>query len=109
MIRYRAARASRRATLEMSANFVTPHFLFSIVSDLSRARTIRTLLVPGALIAVFLLFATPALAQTRYHLTDPETKLCRFYQELEKRTEVFIKATSRRFPFITRTTFPPPT
>jgi hypothetical protein len=90
----------------MSASFVTPHFLFSIVRTLSRARGIRTLLVPGALIAVFLLFATPALAQTRDHLTDPETELVRFHQELDKRIEVFIKAIDRRFAVINGTALP---
>jgi hypothetical protein len=90
----------------MSANFVTPHFLISIVRALSRARAIRILLVPGALITVFLLFATPARAQTRDHLTDPETELVRFYQELDKRTEVFIKAIDRRFAVINGTAQP---
>jgi hypothetical protein len=62
--------------------------------------------VPGALIAVFLLFATPALAQTRDHLTDPETELVRFHQELDKRTEIFIKAIDRRFALINGTALP---
>jgi len=106
MIGYRPAGTSRRAILEMSANFVTPHFLFYIVRALSRAPAIHALLVPGALIAVFLLFATPALAQTRDHLTDPETELVRFYQELDKRIEVFIKAIDRRFAVINGTALP---
>jgi hypothetical protein len=40
-------------------------------------------------------------AQTRDHLTDQETELVRFYQELDKRIDVFIKAIDRRFAIIT--------
>ena len=46
------------------------------------------------------LFAGSALAQTRDHLTDPESDLIRFHQELDKRIEVFIKAIDRRFAII---------
>ena len=46
------------------------------------------------------LFAGSAPAQTRDHLTDAETDLIRFHQELDKRTEVFIKAIDRRFEII---------
>ena len=46
------------------------------------------------------LFATSAAAQTRDHLTDPETELIRVHQELDKRIEVFIKAIDRRFEII---------
>jgi hypothetical protein len=42
-----------------------------------------------------------ATAQTRDHLTDPETELVRDNQQLDKRTEVFIKAIDRRFAIIT--------
>jgi len=100
MIGYRTAHGSGRATLAMSADFVTPHFPFGIVGALSRARAILTLIVAS------LLFATPAQAQKRDHLTDQETELIRFYQELDKRTEVFIKAIDRRFAII-KGTAPP--
>jgi|SRR5689334_4691509 len=46
------------------------------------------------------LFAGPAVGQTRDHLTDAETDLIRFHQELDKRTEIFIKAIDRRFEII---------
>ena len=46
------------------------------------------------------LFASSAAGQNRDHLTDAETDLIRFHQELDKRTEVFIKAIDRRFEII---------
>ena len=46
-------------------------------------------------------------AQTRDHLTDPESELVRFHQELDKRIEVFIKAIDRRFAIINGTAQPP--
>ena len=46
------------------------------------------------------LVATSAAAQTRDHLTDPESELIRFHQELDKRIDVFIKAIDRRFGII---------
>ena len=106
MIRYSTARGSRRASLETSSNFATPHFLFNIVRAVIRARATLTLIVPGALIAGFLLLATPVSAQTRDHLTDAETELVRFHQELDKRIEVFIKAIDRRFAIINGTAEP---
>jgi hypothetical protein len=45
-------------------------------------------------------------AQTRDHLTDQETELVRFHQELDKRIEVFIKAIDRRFAIINGTALP---
>lgn len=53
------------------------------------------------LIAVLsLLCATMAAAQPRDHLTDQETDLIRFHQQLDKRIDVFIKAMDRRFAII---------
>ena len=46
------------------------------------------------------------VAQTRDHLTDPETELIRFHQELDKRIDVFIKAIDRRFAIINGTAQP---
>src|ERR1041385_4991987 len=46
------------------------------------------------------LFAGSAVGQTRDHLTDAESELIRFHQELDKRIEVFIKAIDRRFEII---------
>jgi len=67
--------------------------------------TIKTTAVPrlimcGVIVALSLAFAISATAQQRDHLTDAETDLIRFYQELDKRTEVFIKAADRRFAII---------
>lgn len=103
MIKNRIARDRRAARLEMAANFGTPHFPCNIVRTLrtlSRARAILNVIIPGALIAGFLILAMPAPAQTRDHLTDPETELVRFYQELDKRIEIFIKAIDRRFAIL---------
>lgn len=55
---------------------------------------------------VILLATVLAPAQTRDHLTDAETDMVRFYQELDKRTDVFIKAIDRRFAIINGTTQP---
>jgi len=52
------------------------------------------------------LFVTSAGAQTRDHLTDPESELIRFHQELDKRIDVFIKAIDRRFAIINGTEQP---
>jgi len=45
-------------------------------------------------------------AQRRDHLTDQETEVVRFHQELDKRIEVFIKAIDRRFAIINGTARP---
>jgi len=45
-------------------------------------------------------FAAIAIAQPRDHLTDQETDLVRFHQQLDKRIDVFIKAMDRRFAII---------
>ncbi len=61
-------------------------------------------LVMAATVFVITLLATGSTpAQTRDHLTDPETELVRFHQELDKRIEVFIKAIDRRFAIINGT------
>lgn len=52
------------------------------------------------LAVVSLSFAAIAAAQPRDHLTDQETDLIRFHQQLDKRMEVFIKAMDRRFAII---------
>ncbi len=53
-----------------------------------------------AAVIALALFANSAIAQSRDHLTDAESELIRFHQELDKRTEVFIKAIDRRFAII---------
>lgn len=63
--------------------------------------------------SMFLLFSGLFLisgstsAQTREHLTDQETDLVRFHQELDKRIEVFIRAMDRRFAIINGKAPPP--
>ena len=64
------------------------------------------LIAHGALVAMSVLLAISATAQQRDHLTDAETDLVRFHQELDKRTEVFIKAADRRFAIINGTAQP---
>src|SRR5712691_6965808 len=68
--------------------------------------TARVFGLLSALAVATLCFQTVAAAQTRDHLTDPETELIRFHQELDKRIEVFIKAIDRRFAIINGTTQP---
>jgi len=59
-----------------------------------------------ALFAICLVFAATSAAQTRDHLTDAETDVIRFHQELDKRIEVFIKAADRRFAILNGTAQP---
>ena len=63
----------------------------------STARIVGRLVL---LAVVSLSFAAIAAAQPRDHLTDQETDLIRFHQQLDKRIEVFIKAIDRRFAII---------
>ncbi len=53
------------------------------------------------------LFAKSAATQTRDHLTEQEGELVRFNQELDKRTDVFIRAINLRFAIINGTAAPP--
>ncbi len=46
---------------------------------------------------IALLFSFSASAQRRDHLTELETELVREFQEIDTRTEIFIKAIDRRF------------
>jgi hypothetical protein len=59
-----------------------------------------------ALLAGIFLISGLVSAQTRDHLTDQETELVRFHQELDKRIEVFLKAIDRRFAIINGTAQP---
>jgi len=67
------------------------------------ARRAAIVMLQVALFAGVLLIAGSASAQTRDNLTDQETELVRFHQELDKRIEVFIKAIDRRFAIINGT------
>src|SRR2546423_7804643 len=60
----------------------------------------------AGLIAIICLSATQAHAQKRDNLTDAESELIRFHQEIDKRIEVFIKAADRRFAIINGTAQP---
>lgn len=64
------------------------------------------LILHSALMGGLFLVNGSVTAQTRDHLTDQETELVRFYQELDKRIDVFIKAIDRRFAIINGTTLP---
>src|SRR5437016_14388203 len=57
-------------------------------------------------LSILLLATTVAPAQTRDHLTDAETDLVRYYQELDRRIDIFIKAVDRRFAVINGTAQP---
>ena len=63
-------------------------------------RWLITILVHGVIFAGIFLTSETAAAQKRDHLTDQETELVRFHQELDKRIEVFIRAIDRRFAII---------
>jgi hypothetical protein len=63
------------------------------------AQTLRRWILRSLILSISILFVTSTLAQ-RDHLTDAETDLVRFYQEIDKRTDVFIKAADRRFAII---------
>lgn len=63
-------------------------------------RTLTRVVLQTIFLSVSLLFAVSANAQKRDHLTDAETDLVRYWQELDKRTEVFIKAADRRWAII---------
>ena len=67
-------------------------------------RLLSTVLLPALLTttATFL-FARSVSAQTRDHLTEQEAELVRDNQELDKRTDVLIKAIGRRFAIINGT------
>jgi hypothetical protein len=59
-----------------------------------------------ALVLIGLSSTMAAPAQSRDHLTDSESELVRYYQEIDKRTDVFIKAADRRFAIINGTALP---
>src|SRR5438552_288470 len=71
----------------------------------------RTIILGLFAKAAFILYGTLlslgiGFAQTRDHLTDQETDLIRYHQELDKRIDVFIKAIDRRFAIINNTAQP---
>ena len=70
-------------------------------------RILTRLVLQTIVFSVAFLFAISANAQNRDHLTDAETDLIRYWQELDKRTEVFIKAADRRWAIINGATPPP--
>ena len=70
------------------------------MSVANNAIAFSRLIARGVIVALSLLLAISASGQQRDHLTDAETDLVRFYQEIDKRTDVFIKAADRRFAII---------
>ncbi|SRR5712692_7406944 len=69
-------------------------------------RLMSTALCAALLTTAAFLFARSASAQTRDHLTEQEAELVRYNQELDKRTDVFIKAINLRFAIINGTAVP---
>jgi hypothetical protein len=63
-------------------------------------RQLLRFILRSLILSISVLFVVSINAQTRDHLTDAETDLIRYWQELDKRTEVFIKAADRRFAII---------
>ncbi len=76
------------------------------MSVANNAVAFSRLIARGVILALSLLLAISATGQQRDHLTDAETDLVRFYQEIDKRTDVFIKAADRRFAIINGATQP---
>jgi large-conductance mechanosensitive channel len=71
------------------------------------SRQVVAVFVRGVmLVLIATIFAGVVCAQTRDHLTDPESELVRFHQELDKRIDVFITAVNRRFAIINHTPQP---
>jgi len=66
-----------------------------------------TVLLPALLTTGTFLFTKSSSAQTRDHLTAQEAELVRYNQELDKRTDVFIRAINLRFAIINGTVAPP--
>jgi hypothetical protein len=56
-----------------------------------------SILVITTFFCVLLLFSFSVSAQRRDHLTEMETELVREFQEIDKRTEILVKAIERRF------------
>ncbi len=71
------------------------------------ARLTSTALLAALLATAAFLSPRSASAQTRDHLTGQEGELVRFNQELDKRTDVFIRAINLRFAIINGTAAPP--
>ena len=67
----------------------------------------RTGLFAVLLATAALPFTISASAQKRDYLTEQEAELVRFNQELDKRTDVFIRAINLRFAIISGTLAPP--
>ena len=76
-----------------------------IVSPATRPTS--TALLAALLATAAFLSPRSASAQTRDHLTEQEGELVRFNQELDKRTDVFIRAINLRFAIINGTAAPP--
>jgi len=76
-----------------------------IVSPATRLTS--TALLAALLATAAFLSPRSASAQTRDHLTEQEGELVRFNQELDKRTDVFIRAINLRFAIINGTAAPP--
>jgi hypothetical protein len=70
-------------------------------------RLMSTGLLAVLLVAAAFLLTSSADAQKRDYLTEQEAELVRYNQELDKRTDVFIRAINLRFAIINGTAAPP--
>ena len=99
-------------SLSEAANDMRVSEVFSYIPALDLAdrwRVALASLCQGAIVLSVVLFAAATAivpAQTRDHLTDAETDLVRYYQELDKRIDIFINAADRRFAVINGTAQP---
>jgi hypothetical protein len=87
----------------MSSLYADNHFRIAKAGGQDRERRLLIVILHSVIILGSLLLASTAAAQTRDHLTDQETELVRFHQELDKRIDVFLKAIDRRFAIINGT------
>jgi len=71
--------------------------LFTTISKTIRPKTLWRFVFACLALVVLSVMAD---AQPRDHLTDQESELIRYHQQLDKRIDVFIKAIDRRFSII---------
>jgi len=98
-----AGQETRNDSQRKQAPMIGMYFQILVRSSPRRQRSPRRLSMlkmVGVLCAGIFFLSGSAAAQTRDHLTDAETDLVRYHQELDKRIEVFIKAIERRFAIL---------
>jgi hypothetical protein len=73
----------------------------------SNSTLVSAVLLAALLTTATFLFTRSVSAQKRDHLTEKEAELVAYTQELDKRTDVFIRAINLRFAIINGTAAPP--